>query len=419
VNNLNLDVKPEIKILLVDDREDNLFSIQAVLEQDGYRIYKANSGHQALKVLLKETDFTLILMDVEMPILNGFETAALIYEREKLRQIPIIFITANNYSDDYVFKGYKTGGVDYIYKPINPDLLRAKVSVFVELYRKNQKLIVHEQNLKMINAELEERVKERTDELVRKNIELETMNAELKKVNNDLDNFVYTASHDLKAPVSNIEGLMNALNDCINDPNSHTQDVAVLLEMIGKSINRFKGTIQDLTEITKIQKNLDDEVEVIDIKEILDDIKLSIQELIIKNSAEIKVDFSDCSQIKFSKKNFKSILFNLLSNAIKYRDPERKPKILIKTKVEGNYVLLSIKDNGLGMDLKADSKIFTMFKRLHDHVEGSGIGLYIVKRIVNNAGGKIEVESKVGQGSEFKIYFNKSLCAPKILTGQQ
>jgi two-component system, sensor histidine kinase and response regulator len=405
VNKVNLNVKPEIKILLVDDRADNLFSIQTVLDQDGYQIHKANSGQEALKVLLKETDFTIILMDVEMPGLNGFETAALIYERERLRQIPIIFITANNYSDDYVFKGYKTGGVDYIYKPINPDLLRAKVSVFVELYRKNHQLIAHEQNLQLINAELEERVKERTDELLKKNIELETMNSELKKVNNDLDNFVYTASHDLKAPVSNIEGLMNALKDSLNDPQSHNEDVMVLVEMINKSVNRFKGTIQDLTEITKIQKNLDEEIELVNIQEVLDDVKLSIQELIINSSADIKSDFKAWTEIRFSKKNFKSILYNLLSNAIKYRDPQRKPKIQIKTEIADNYALLTVKDNGLGMDLKEDTKIFSMFKRLHDHVEGSGIGLYIVKRIVSNTGGKIEVESKIGDGSIFKIYF--------------
>ena len=410
MSKLKLDEKPEIKILLVDDREDNLFSIQTVLEQDGYKIYKANSGHQALKVLLKETNFTLILMDVEMPVLNGFETAVLIYEREKLRQIPIIFITANNYSDDYVFKGYQTGGVDYIYKPINPDLLRAKVAVFVELYRKNHLLIAHEKNLKMINAELEERVKERTEELVKKNIELETMNVELKKVNNDLDNFVYTASHDLKAPVSNIEGLMNALKDSIKDPEAHPEDLDVLMEMIGKSINKFKGTILDLTEITKIQKNLEDEIELVDINHVLEDIELSIQELIISSAAEIKTDFKECSEIRFSKKNFKSILYNLLSNAIKYRDPERKLKIFIKMKVVGDRLLLSVKDNGLGMEIKEDTKIFSMFKRLHDHVEGSGIGLYIVKRIVSNVGGNIEVESKVGVGSIFKIYFNRSLC---------
>src|SRR5271154_5886988 len=119
------------KILLVDDREDNLLSIESILEADGYRFVKANSGRQVLKILLAEFDFALILMDVKMPNLNGFETAALIYEREKLKHIPIIFITANTFGEENVFKGYRAGAVDYIYKPINPELLRAKVSVFV------------------------------------------------------------------------------------------------------------------------------------------------------------------------------------------------------------------------------------------------------------------------------------------------
>src|SRR5436190_3712467 len=133
------------KILLVDDREDNLFSMETILEPDGYQLIKANSGRQALKILLTEFDFALILMDVKMPNLNGFETAALIYEREKLKHIPIIFITAHSYGDENVFKGYSSGAVDYIYKPINPGLLRAKVSVFVELYKKTAALLQQEQ----------------------------------------------------------------------------------------------------------------------------------------------------------------------------------------------------------------------------------------------------------------------------------
>src|SRR5262252_4631619 len=143
--------KSDIKLLIVDDRDDNLFSIESIFEQDGYNIVKANSGRAVLKVLLQHQDFSLILMDVQMPDLNGFETAAIIYEREKLKNIPIIFITAHNYGDEYLFKGYRTGGVDYIYKPINPNLLRAKVGVFVELYRKNQQLIEHEKRLLAIN----------------------------------------------------------------------------------------------------------------------------------------------------------------------------------------------------------------------------------------------------------------------------
>src|SRR5215212_4500464 len=143
--------KKPVKILAVDDREDNLFSIETILEKDDYRIVKANSGRAALKILLAHQDFTLILMDVQMPDMNGFETATLIYEREKLRHIPIIFITAHNQGEEKMYEGYKMGGVDFIYKPINPELLRYKVSVFVELYQKTHQLLNHERKLLSAN----------------------------------------------------------------------------------------------------------------------------------------------------------------------------------------------------------------------------------------------------------------------------
>src|ERR1700757_1981786 len=123
-----------IKILLVDDKENNLLSMESIFAKDNYQITRANSGREALKILLKEWDFTLILMDVEMPDLNGFETATMIYQRERLRHIPIIFITAHSYGEENLFKGYRAGAVDYIYKPIQPELMRAKVAVFAELY---------------------------------------------------------------------------------------------------------------------------------------------------------------------------------------------------------------------------------------------------------------------------------------------
>jgi two-component system, sensor histidine kinase and response regulator len=404
---------PEIKILLVDDREDNLFSIETVLEKDGYTLMKANSGKQALKVLLKEYDFTLILMDVQMPNLNGFETASLIYDRDKLKHIPIIFITANNYNDDNAFKGYQAGAVDYIYKPINPELLRAKVSVFVDLYKKNHQLLAQEQKLISINNELEERVKERTEELSKKNLELEFKNIELLKVNNDLDNFIYTASHDLKAPVSNIEGLVISLVDSLSESASEDENVKTIIGMINTSIHRFKGTIQDLTEITKIQKGIEENNTIVDCHEIIEDVKSTINELIVESQAKITVNIKDCPQISFSRKNLKSIIYNLLSNAIKYRSPKRNPEISIKTQRSDGFIILTIKDNGLGMNLQDKNKIFSMFKRLHDHVEGSGIGLYIVKRIIDNSGGKIEVESIVGKGSTFSVYFKDHQLARK------
>jgi signal transduction histidine kinase len=400
-----LETKPEIKILLVDDREDNLFSIETVLAKDGYVMTKARSGKEALKILLREYDFTLILMDVQMPDINGIETASMIYEREKLRHIPIIFITANDYSDEYVFKGYKTGGVDYIYKPINPDLLRAKVSVFVELYRKNHLLLAHEQRLQEVNSELEQRVKERTDELLTKNTELQSTNAELKRVNNDLDSFVYAASHDLKAPVSNIEGLLHTLMDAMPQDAANDEGVLQIIEMINKSISRFKSTIQDLTDITKIQKNFEEELEEVYLSDILENVQVNLNELISKSKANIIVDIKDCPAIKFSRKNLNSILYNLISNAIKYRSPDRVPEVKIKARIFNDYILLKVTDNGLGMNPSDKDKIFSMFKRLHNHVEGSGVGLYIVKRILENSGGKIEVESQPDKGSVFKVYF--------------
>lgn len=148
----------EPRILLVDDREDNLESMEAVLERDGYKFTRANSGREALRILNIESGFALILMDVKMPILDGFETATLIYNRDRLKHIPIIFITANYYGEDNLFKGYKAGGIDYIFKPINPEILRAKVSIFIDLYKKNRLLIEQDQKLLLINKDLQNEI---------------------------------------------------------------------------------------------------------------------------------------------------------------------------------------------------------------------------------------------------------------------
>ena len=177
-----------------------MLSMESLFEKDNYRFIKANSGRQALKILLKEFDFALILMDVKMPNLNGFETAALIYERQKLKHIPIIFITANNYGEENVFRGYKMGAVDYIYKPVNPDLLRAKVAVFVDLYRKNHALLEQEQKLIFINKNLENEIAERkiSEEKIKAlNRELLGNIGCLESANKDLDRIAYIASHDL------------------------------------------------------------------------------------------------------------------------------------------------------------------------------------------------------------------------------
>lgn len=236
------------KILLVDDREDNLMSIEAILGQDGYNFYRAFSGTEALKILLGETDFALILMDVKMPVLNGFETATMIYEREKLKGVPIIFITANNYGDENVYKGYQAGGIDYILKPINPQILRAKVSVFVNLYQAKTKLLEQERKLKAINETLNMEIRERktSEEKVRyMNFQLIEKIDQLERANVNLKRLQLIASNGVSAPLEeisrNIEKMLEKYKTIPDD--------AECLKVVETAVNQIQAALQEIPEL--------------------------------------------------------------------------------------------------------------------------------------------------------------------------
>ncbi|QMU28843.1 sensor histidine kinase [Adhaeribacter radiodurans] len=253
--------------------------------------------------------------------------------------------------------------------------------------------------------------KELQDKLAeRQQSALEHTNTELKKINFDLDNFVYTASHNLRSPITNIEGLMDLLQEELQESGCLNNTVNEIVKRVNSSINRFKHTIADLTEISRLQKDYIENPsdEYLDIKEVYEDIIVDLEDPVKRKVCFIQTDFQ-VHELKFSKKNFRSILYNLISNSIKYQDPERSCIIKISTRLQEPYVLLRVQDNGLGISQHHQQQLYSMFKRFHDHVEGSGIGLYMVKRILDNAGGKIEVESKEGEGTVFKVYFNDSM----------
>ncbi|MCJ8165535.1 PAS domain-containing sensor histidine kinase [Pontibacter sp. E15-1] len=292
-----------------------------------------------------------------------------------------------------------------IVQPDNSDALHVYISL-TTIADKDEEV------LGMIVTNLSEQ--KELEKLTQTQEELSRKNEELIKINDDLDTFVYTASHDLKNPILNIEGLVAVLDEILE--NNATEEVKVVLKLINNSVARFKTTILDLTEISKVQKGVTAPVESVNCHQTIQEVLAELQQMITAAHAEVSLDIGICPEFQFSRKNFQSIVYNLLSNAIKYRAPDRRLMVHVKMEKLEEYILLRVQDNGLGIDLKHEAKLFSMFERLHNHVEGSGVGLYIVKRIIDNAGGKITVESEVGKGSTFSIYFKRPQ-APKIVPG--
>ncbi len=405
------------KILLVDDREDNLLSMEAILESDGYHFVKATSGRHALKVLLTEFDFALILMDVKMPNLNGFETAALIYEREKLKHIPIIFITANTYGEDNIFKGYRTGAVDYIYKPINPDLLRAKVAVFIDLYQKNRRLLVQEQKLKAINKNLENEIHERkaSEEKVQQlNRQLMNNIALLESANRDLDRFAFMASHDLQEPLRKIRTFSDLLSTKFKG--NLDDDANTYIGRIQSAAARMQALIKDILAFSKLTGEKDN-FEFTDLNILLDEALVDLEAPIREKQAHISVA-EPLPALEVNPGLIRPLFFNLISNALKYSKEEEAPLVNIRYELNtaganinnntdslGKYCRIYIEDNGIGFDQVYAEQVFEMFRRLHvsSAFEGTGIGLALCKKIVEKHHGFIAAKSKPNEGTTFII----------------
>ena len=412
-----LPVKPLIKLLVVDDREDNLFSIETILEQDNYVIRKANSGRAALRILLKEDDFTLILMDVQMPDLNGFETASMIYERDRMKRIPIIFITANDYGDESVFKGYQMGGVDYIYKPINPELLRAKVAVFVELYTKNRLLQEQEHKMAEANKQLEQEIQEKINSEEKVNLlnkQLLENIERLKSTNEELERFAYVASHDLQEPLRKIMLFSDQL--AVKYRVILKGEGNDFIERILKSAERMKMLIKNILSFSRSASN-SDAFEETDLNNLLEGVLSDLEVTIEQKNAMINIE--QLPMLKIIPGQFRQLFQNLIINALKFSKADCSPEIHIyaemarglqpdNTNNDGyneEYCNIHVKDNGIGFEPKYADEIFVLFKRLNskDKFEGTGIGLAICKKIVEQHMGAISVTSAAGEGTTFTI----------------
>ena len=235
------------------------------------------------------------------------------------------------------------------------------------------------------------------------NQELRTANQQLTRTNVDLDNFIYTASHDLKEPITNIEGLLLTLREYLPADALQVALVPRLLDLMQQDVERFQRTIHQLTSLTRLQQAHEAPAEAVDVAATVAAVRLDLAPQLA--GARLTVAVAPALRVHFPPHNLRSVVYNLLSNALKYRHPDRPPVVALRAYGTAAGAVLEVQDNGLGLDTAQQGQLFGLFKRLHDHVEGTGIGLFMVRRMVENAGGTIAVRSQPGVGSTFTVTF--------------
>ena len=354
-----------------------------LLREPGHRIDYLNPAYQALfpgQVLRGRT-----LAQVQPEALELLTLSDAVYETGKSQfrpEVPVIIALGDEL-------GPTTRYFDFTYQAYREQDRIAGVSVFG--------LDVTEQVL------TRHRVQELNEELETRNEELGTANQQLTRTNTDLDTFVYTASHDLKVPIANIEGLLDALSrELRSQPIGDT--IPHILHLMQEAVGRFQQTIGHLTEISRLQQENEPVLEAVSLASVIADVQLDLAPLLQTTDAHLTVELIGSPELPLSPKNLRSVVYNLLSNALKYRHPGQVPIVLIHCALQDNdTVKLEVHDNGLGLDERQQQRLFGLFQRLHPHIEGSGVGLYMVKKIVENAGGTVRVRSQLAIGSTFIV----------------
>jgi len=360
-------------ILLVDDTPENLISLKNVLEKHGFEVDTANSGEEALKKVLKNS-YVLIILDVQMPEMDGFEVAEVISGYSKAKETAIIFLSAANTEFRFIAKGYSSGGLDYITKPVDINILLLKIKTFYRIYEQNRKLG------EVQKALLEE-------------IEFRKA-AELKK-----DEFISIASHELKTPLTSVKGYIQLLErglakGDIDQVKSHLSKAQIQLE-------KLNGLIADLLDISKIESGkLKFNKQYFDIDNLLD----NIIEVMHQTNPDFRIVKSGQVHTKVfgDEMRIEQVIVNFLTNAIKYSPGTNE--VLLNARLQNNELYIGVKDFGIGMQPEQVKRVFEKFYRVEEtshRFQGLGIGLYISSEIIRRHGGHINAKSVYGEGSEF------------------
>ena len=378
------------KILTVDDRYENLIAIDNVLSGMNVEIIKSNSGEEALAQVMRH-NFALVLLDVQMPGMDGFETATLLRAHHDSRGIPIIFVTAISKDDEYAFRGYETGAVDFLFKPIDPMILRGKVEVFLNLYQQRAALETEIAHRKQIEAELRR------------------ARATAESANLAKSEFLANMSHEFRTPMNAILGFTKRLLK--RNAESLDEQSRDALLTVDRNAHQLLGLINDILDMSKIEAGqMDFTAEVFDAVKNVSEICHQLESLVDEKPISLEQELphheipihADC--VKFA-----HIVRNLVSNAIKYTD---EGKVIVRMKrthdqQERESVQIEVEDTGIGIQQKDLKLLFGRFCQLDGgtsrRAEGTGLGLYILHKYLLMHKGSIDVTSEFGVGSCFTV----------------
>ncbi|MGZ4809618.1 MAG: ATP-binding response regulator [Thermoanaerobaculia bacterium] len=411
----------QVNILLVDDRAENLLALEAILEPLGQCLVRAQSGEAALRSLLSQ-EFAVLLLDVQMPGMNGFETAQLIKSRERTRFVPIIFLTAISKEEEYVFKGYSVGAVDYLFKPFQPEILRSKVNVFVELCLQRRRIAEQEQRLHETERkdlelthvrELLQAEARQAQSLAESAKKLRELNEELKRRQMDLERamtarsrFYASMSHELRTPINAVLGYSTLLLERIYGPLNEKQVVGI--ERSQKAARHLLELVNDVLDLSKIEAGkIDLRLQPVEFPALIEDLFVTVRPLADQHGSTLTLDRGNNGtgpiKVVSDPRRVRQILLNLLSNAIKFG--RSKPIRVVCHPLSDGGVMVEVIDQGDGISKEDQERIFHEFvqlgqTQLHD---GTGLGLPISRRLAELLRGSLTVESTPGVGSTFRL----------------
>ena len=399
-----------VNILIVDDEPRNLTVLESVLDDPGYRLVRATSGEQALLALMGN-EFAVLVLDIQMPGMTGFELALMIKERKKTARVPIIFLTAYYNEDQHILEGYGSGAVDYLYKPVNAGVLRSKVAVFAELHRKRRALEESNRSLKAeiaerrraerrlseLNKILDERVTERTKAL-------EASEAQLRETNRSKDEFLATLAHELRNPLAPVRNAAQVLHM----KSSAIPELQWATELIDRQVQAMSRLIDDLMDVSRInQGKIELRHERLDVVSVLEDAVETTRPQIDEYGHHLALMLpSQKLMLNADRTRLAQAFMNLLNNAAKYMD--KGGRIELGVKQDDSECVVTVKDTGIGMPADRLEAVFEMFSQVETALSrsrgGLGIGLSLTRRLVEMHGGTVVARSAgLGHGSEFEV----------------